>query len=208
MPNYTVTEIGSTREYETKFGPMKSYKITIKGDDGFDGIAEVSQKTTTPPPTVGQVIEGDLDQSNPKYAPKLKKAQKAQGGPPRGKSKQDEESIARAVAYKGAVELTASMSPTDPEQIEQSVERFFHHGLSLLHGTVAKPVAAPVATVSHEKLVDAYKIWAKGRADEGIEAEAAKAEFELKKTALGIGDVNRATPEQTKALLTFLTAAV
>ena len=80
MSNYTVEGVTGTREFESKNGPLISYKLTIKGDDGYQGPAEIAQKPATPAPTPGQSIEGTLDKSNPKFPPKLKKAMGAGGG--------------------------------------------------------------------------------------------------------------------------------
>lgn len=212
MPNYTVTDINGKREFTTKQGhPLVSYKLMLTGDDGFSGAAELSQKPETPAPTNGQVIEGTLDKSNPQFPPKLKKAQQAQGGPPRGKGKQDDAAIARAVAYKGAVELTASMSQPDPEQIEHWVERFFNHGLKLLEG---KPVPPPATSEpaepgpTREDLVKAYEKWSNIKQATGVSSADAQAEFKLKQTALGIQSIDTATPAQLLELRAFLTDSV
>jgi hypothetical protein len=150
MSNYTVGSVVGKREFETKNGPLVSYKMQVTGDDGFSGIAELVQKPATSVPTEGQTIEGTLDKSNPNFPPKIKKAQQGQGGAPKGKSKQDEEAIARAVAYKGAVELACATPPQDDtkvrnnaEQMEKLVERFFNHGLTLLQG---KPASSQAPT--------------------------------------------------------------
>jgi hypothetical protein len=212
MSNYTVEGVTGTREFESKNGPLISYKLTIKGDDGYQGPAEIAQKPATPAPTPGQSIEGTLDKSNPKFPPKLKKAMGAGGGgrPPMGKSKADQDSIERAVAYKGAVDLAASMSQPDPEQIEHWVERFFHHGLTLLQGKPATPQApAPAAPTApdpgptKQELTAGYHAYLNGATAIGLSQEAATMNIQLKKTALGIDSVEAATPEQKREILNF-----
>lgn len=146
MPNYTIREvIGQPNAWNsTKGGPMLSYSLDVTGDDGFTGQVELNQKQTTAAPTVGQVIDGTLDRSNPKYAPKLKKTPPQGGGGPRSgagrpRDPAERESIERSVAYKGAVDLVAAMlSHPEPSQefsVPLTVESFFHHGLSLLQGS-------------------------------------------------------------------------
>lgn len=148
MPSYTIREvIGQPNAWSSqKGGPMLSYSLDVTGDDGFTGQVELNQKDSTPAPTVGQVIDGTLDKSNPKYAPKLKKAPPqgggfGGGGPRAGKSKADQDSIERAVAYKGAIELACATPPMDDtkarnsaEQMEALVSRFFSFSLILLQG--------------------------------------------------------------------------
>lgn len=148
MPSYTIREvIGQPNAWSSqKGGPMLSYSLDVTGDDGFTGQVELNQKDSTPAPTVGQVIDGTLDKSNPKYAPKLKKAPPqgggfGGGGPRAGKSKADQDSIERAVAYKGAVDLVAAMLQSQHRQpgdekfaIGETVEFYFNHGLTLLQG--------------------------------------------------------------------------
>ena len=230
MSIYTIQTVTGQSTWDSqKGGPMISYKVNIKGDDGFEGPAEVNQKDTTPAPTAGQQIEGTLDKSNPKFPPKLKKAQQGFGGGGGGKSKVDQDSIERSVAYKGAVELACATSPMDdtkaqnpPAQMEQLVERFFNHGLTLLQGGgagllgprttvttagdtgVIQPDGKPAGPPSPngdgptlDDLRDAYKNWAG-------EDEDAYPTFANKLTTLGLENVEAANPEQRKELLAFL----
>lgn len=228
MPSYTIREvIGQPNAWSSqKGGPMLSYSLDVTGDDGFTGQVELNQKDSTPAPTVGQVIDGTLDKSNPKYAPKLKKAPPqgggfGGGGPRAGKSKADQDSIERAVAYKGAVDLVAAMLQSQHRQpgdekfaIGETVEFYFSHGLNLLQGSTvpsptehradvkeiikdAFPDAEEVAPTNQE-LADGYKEFM-ARQPGKVEGERV---LETKKTALGIaGPVKDATPTQKRELL-------
>lgn len=82
---YTIKAVSSqTRSYETKFGPMISYKVMFEGEET---PVEVSQKAATAAPKVGDVVEGTIDTSG-QYGPKFKKEynQGGFGGAPRGGS--------------------------------------------------------------------------------------------------------------------------
>jgi hypothetical protein len=219
MSNYTVGSVVGKREFETKNGPLVSYKMQVTGDDGFSGIAELVQKPATPAPTEGQTIEGTLDKSNPQFPPKLKKAQQGQGGgrPPMGKSKADQDSIERAVAYKGAVDLACAMPNIERATVEGLVERFFHHGLTLLQGKVHSDTTTikreitkypPEATApdpgpTKEELTKGYHAYMNGAVAIGQSQEEATQNLKLKKTALGIDSVEAATPEQKREILNF-----
>jgi hypothetical protein len=214
MSTYTIEGVTGTREFESKNGPLISYKLTIKGDDGYQGPAEIAQKPATPAPTPGQSIEGTLDKSNPKFPPKLKKAMGAGGGgrPPMGKSKADQDSIERAVAYKGAVDLACAMPNIERATVEGLVERFFNHGLALLQGKVhsdptpdahAGYPAPSDSGPSKEELTKGYHAYMNGAVAIGQTQEEATQNLKLKKTALGIDSVEAATPEQKREILNF-----
>ena len=67
---YTIKAVNpQVRSYETKFGPMASYKVLFEGDET---PVEISQKATSPVPQVGDTVEGSIDMSAP-YGPKFKK---------------------------------------------------------------------------------------------------------------------------------------
>jgi hypothetical protein len=133
-----------------------------------------------------------------------------------GKSKADQDSIERAVAYKGAVDLAAQLpNHGSPESIEKLVERFFNHGLTLLQGkaptttTIKAEYTAPpeahatAAAPTKEELVAGYNRYLNGLMATGHTQEEATQKLQLKKTALGIGSVEDATPEQKREILNF-----
>lgn len=78
MPTFTITEVTGPREWQSKYGPMNSFTLSL---EGHDGPVEMSQKQTTTPPLVGSTVDGDIvPAQDPKFPPKLKKAQPAGGG--------------------------------------------------------------------------------------------------------------------------------
>lgn len=73
---YTIKAVNpEVRTYTTKFGDMASYKVMFNESPT---PVEISQKATTPPPTVGQALEGTIDMSG-QYGPKFKKEYAQQG---------------------------------------------------------------------------------------------------------------------------------
>ena len=219
MSIYQVHAVTSKREFESKYGPLVSYKVQLKGDDGFDGEAEITQKPTTPSPQKGQEIEGTLDKSNPKFPPKLKKAQG--GGPPRAggggaKSPKDTESIERQVAYKGAVELAIAFGNNAdegkallPEMFELSIALIQDKRAASAVDTVKQvfpgaEVEAP--EITRETLMTAYTGWVNVMTATEHEPDEITKKFEMKKTALGIENVDNATQDQLQALHSFLTS--
>lgn len=72
---YTIQAVSQqTRSYETKFGPMTSYKLKL---EGHDVPVELGQKASSPAPRAGQTIDGHIEDGP--YGPKFKK-EYAQGG--------------------------------------------------------------------------------------------------------------------------------
>jgi hypothetical protein len=229
MSNYTINSVNGKREFESKYGPLVSYKVTITGDDGYNGDAEMTRKPESPAPTAGETIEGTLDKSNPKFPPKLKKIPGMGGAPGRapGRSNKDSQSIERQVAFKGAVELiVATLDPSDtmPEDLVcERMTHYFDHGLSLIQGkpivhsdqSVADVVkqAFPGATeveqpVSDKELAEAYKSWSNGRAAMGEDEATIQKRIQQKKLALGVSDMADADDSQRRAMLSFLTSDV
>ena len=69
--NFTVQSIESTKEFQSKFGPMISYTLTVNGPEGMPLQVDLNQKADTSSPHVGQVIWGHIEETE--YGPKLKK---------------------------------------------------------------------------------------------------------------------------------------
>lgn len=222
MSIYTIESIVSEREFESKYGPLKSYKVRVSGDDGFNGEAEITQKPTTPAPQGGQQIEGTLDKSNPKFPPKLKKAQANNGGGFKGggRSNKDSESIERQVAYKGAVEMCVSFAE-DASEAADILPNLFEMSINLIQGKPV-PTRGVVEVVkgafpgteeikespTHEQLAEAYKGWLNGMLAVGNTNDEATRVLETKKTALGFASWDDANDQQKEALLEFLTTDV
>lgn len=76
---YTIKAVSpETRTYQTQYGDMVSYRVKFEETDD-NTIVEVSQKASTPAPTVGQVLNGTIDMSS-KFGPKFKKEYSQGGG--------------------------------------------------------------------------------------------------------------------------------
>lgn len=69
MADYKIEAVAAkVREFETKFGQMKSYKVKLSGEDE---PVEISQKDSTPAPTVGETVTGTISETE--YGKKFKK---------------------------------------------------------------------------------------------------------------------------------------
>lgn len=104
------------REYETKFGEMKSYKVRFEGSQD---VVEISQKASTPAPTVGQELEGTI--TDTEYGKKFKKAfgqTGFQGGRKEDPAKQD--SIMKQTSLKAAAQVSSK-----PEEVIEWAEQYF-----------------------------------------------------------------------------------
>lgn len=76
MAEYKIQAVSQeTRTYDTKFGPMVSYKLKL---DGVDAPVELGQKATTPAPIAGVTLNGHIEETQ--YGPKFKKEQAQFGG--------------------------------------------------------------------------------------------------------------------------------
>ena len=117
MPSeMTISKVGATRTFKTQHGEYVSYKIKAEGH----GEAELVQKPTTHPPTVGQNVFGELVPGREGFPPKLKKHQQQAYGatssaPPYASGSvnapRDDAtglSIERQVAYKSEIELVVA----------------------------------------------------------------------------------------------------
>lgn len=103
---HTLTLVSVPREYETKFGPMKSYTVKVEGDET---AYEISRKADSGAPNVGQKIEVEsvTDMSGGKYPPKIKLAYSKGGGGGGGMTPQREAQIIRQHSQGMAIEWAA-----------------------------------------------------------------------------------------------------
>jgi hypothetical protein len=222
MSNYTIKSVGGKREFESKFGPLVSYKLEITGDDGYEGEAEMTRKPESPAPAQGETIEGTLDRSNPRFPPKLKKAQAAGGG---GFGKgghrpsKDSDSIERQVAYKGAVELAVAFAK-NADEAKALLPVFFGESVVLIQdrkatsgtGALVEQVKAAFdaeevpAPVSDKELGEAYHQWANIKQAEGLSQNDIDALIQQKKLALGVSDVASASDSKKREFIDYLTA--
>jgi hypothetical protein len=99
---YTVTAV---KDEARPWGDgMKEYRVHLRDSENvLSQNVEISRHQTKPAPTVGEVIEGNLDQG--KYGLKFKEARKggAGGGRAFGKSPAEQASIAASVALDKAL---------------------------------------------------------------------------------------------------------
>jgi hypothetical protein len=158
MSSYTVTAVNGTRDWESKYGPMRSYTINLEGSDGQAAMnIELAQKQTTTPPSVGQSLEGTIDWDG-KFGPKFKKEQGSFGGgggapaPSAPVGKRDpgqQDSIERQVALKSAVELVNTFVSVGNQKPDSNFTKtvltgFFDHALALIQNT---PTPTPTTSM-------------------------------------------------------------
>lgn len=105
MSVYTVAAVGSEpRSWQSKYGPMLTYKITIRNAEGREMQCDLNQKESSAAPAVGQTLEGSVQ--NHEYGPRFKKVQQQPGfGGRRGGSPEERASIAMQHAQKAAVDI-------------------------------------------------------------------------------------------------------
>jgi hypothetical protein len=218
MSNYQITAVNGKREFESKYGPLVSYKINIKGDDGYEGEAEITRKPESPAPSQGETIEGTLDRSNPRFPPKLKKAPGGGAGAPRGaRSAKDSDSIERQVAYKGAVEMAVAFAK-DADEGKALLPDLFELSVGLIQGKANDPVETvkqvfpgakeETQPITRKEVIKAYQQWFNVQTASGKSDEQITNLFETKKTALGIGDLDEASEESKAGLMAFLTDGI
>lgn len=103
---YTISDVGSVNEYQSKYGPMKNYNV--KFNETGDTIVQWSKKASSPAPQVGDVLEGTIDMSG-EYGPKFKQDYQAKDAPVKG-AKVDPHTM--YVAY--AKDIVVALLPDDP----------------------------------------------------------------------------------------------
>ena len=129
MPSYTIAAVSpEVRDWSSqKGGPMRSYRVTLRNAQGQElANVEWARKQSSPPPAVGQTVEGDVDTSG-QYGPKFKALQQGGGGGGGGgggrpRDPAERRSIAMQASQKVAVDAVKAVvdaklwSPTDPQQ--------------------------------------------------------------------------------------------
>jgi hypothetical protein len=81
MQKYTVQSAQFKTEKAINGNPMHIYGLAVFDPNGQVIQCEILQRPTTPAPTVGEAIEGEMrPSSNPQFPPALKRAQKQGGG--------------------------------------------------------------------------------------------------------------------------------
>lgn len=106
MPAFEITLVSDKiRPWDsTKGGPMKSYRIQVKDEQGnITDNVEWARKADSPAPAVGQKIEGTLDTSG-EYGPKFKATPTSSFGGRGGRSPQERAEIIQQHSHKVALE--------------------------------------------------------------------------------------------------------
>jgi hypothetical protein len=118
--SYKIKQLGPVSEYDTQNGKMKKYTVQFEGSDDW---VELSQKPTTPAPTVGQELDGTIEDTQ--YGKKFKKAYGAGGGFAGGKAQDPATrgSIERQSALKASVEAVSDYYEIVPDP-ELTLEKY------------------------------------------------------------------------------------
>lgn len=176
MSAYTITAVSAeTRKYDTQFGQMISYKLKL---EGVDGVVELGQKTTTPAPQQGQVLQGHIEETP--YGPKFKKeqaqgfgggggftqssspsptAQPATSGGSKGKF--DNDPFTMYLSYAKDIYVAQEAAGTfDPEHFAKALEEVIIGGETLYNG---RPGAEPTKTSgpTDQDHIDAINLFGK-----------------------------------------------
>lgn len=105
MPQYTITAVSpNVRDWDAKQGgPMKSYRVHLKDAQGtVVQNVEWSRRASSPPPEVGQTVEGELEDKG-QYGLKLRVTQRGGGGGSRGRDPKERAEIRRQHAQTTAL---------------------------------------------------------------------------------------------------------
>lgn len=106
MSTFTITNVhDKVRDWSSQQGgAMKAYRIDVTGPRGEENGVEWSRKASSEVPTVGQTIDGDIEQGQ--YGPKFKAARQASGfGGPRQRDPKETAAIQRQHSQSAAVEF-------------------------------------------------------------------------------------------------------
>jgi hypothetical protein len=107
MPDFTIREVlGEERFTIEGKGEFVAYNVTFDGEQG-SGTAQHKRKASSPAPTVGEVIDGELVQRNGKT--ELKRVWKDKPPTGGGRSPQDTKQIVRRHSQHMAMLHVASM---------------------------------------------------------------------------------------------------
>ena len=109
MASFTINKCEFKKSFEgNKGGEFAVYNVELKDSEGQFTQAEMVQKSSTPAPEVGQVVEGTVEAGQ--YGMKFEKAQAFGGnggGRSYGKSPQELAEMRRMSAQKQAIALLA-----------------------------------------------------------------------------------------------------
>lgn len=108
MPTYEIVNVQSlVRDWEsTKGGPMKSYRIDLKDEAGESkSSVEWARKATSPPPTVGEKLDGTIEHTDFGLKIKVSPSGGFGGGGPRPRDPKESRRIAIQHGQKCAVDI-------------------------------------------------------------------------------------------------------
>lgn len=75
MQQYRIQEVEYSHDYTDNWGDKQQYNLTLVDNEGIPYEVFIGQKTTTPAPKPGQVVEGDILEQSFNGRNKFKKAQ-------------------------------------------------------------------------------------------------------------------------------------
>lgn len=122
MKNYIIKNLSpKQKHWSSEHGDFVTYFVRLEGEG--DEAIMLNKKTDSPPPEAGQELYGELVET--KFGKRFKSAKRAdvRGGGWQ-KSPEEQESIARAVAFKGALEYHHDTSDATPQQVLETAEEF------------------------------------------------------------------------------------
>lgn len=126
---YTIEQVSPTvKNYPSKYGPMNSYQVKFQGNEMW---VDISQKPSTPVPTVGQQLEGTIDVSGP-YGAKFKKAFGGGAIAPARPAKTEFDNFTMYLSY--AKDLVVALQTTDgytPEKMATLLEATLKGGKAM-----------------------------------------------------------------------------
>lgn len=122
--DYKILSVEARQAYETDYGTMQPYAITLEGVEGY---VQLSQKPETPEPTVGQVLHGHTYNQGKFLKFKKVNPNFDNGGGSKPSSNADQgrvlellEAIAVAVGADAAVKQDAVLEDISDEPIDLS----------------------------------------------------------------------------------------
>jgi hypothetical protein len=103
-----IKTVGPVSEFPTKFGTMKKYSLQFEGSDDW---VNLNQKPESPAPTVGQELEGTIEDSQ--FGKQFKKATQASGafGAPKATDPATRASIEAQTSLNAAVTAVRDYYP-------------------------------------------------------------------------------------------------
>lgn len=151
MAEYKILAVSQkVRDYDSKFGPMKSYKLKLSDTEM---AVDLSQKASSTPPAVGDVLNGTIDMSG-QYGPKFKKDFAG------GRGKHADDPFTMFLSY--AKDLVVALVETkgfDQKSYEELLTATLKGGKALYAGrpnATQEPATSSDTTVTEKDLSDSW----------------------------------------------------